>query len=44
MAEPKCRGCGHAQSRHVNGTGLCLVNSCRLCLIFQIGGLADGDH
>lgn len=34
-AAPKCLGCGHAKTNHVNGRGPCLVRSCRLCLIYQ---------
>jgi hypothetical protein len=30
-----CLGCGHAKRNHAGGTGLCLVSSCRLCLIFR---------
>lgn len=30
-----CLGCGHAENNHIQGVGLCLVKSCRLCLIFR---------
>jgi hypothetical protein len=30
----RCQGCGHAKRNHVEGRGLCLVKSCRLCLAF----------
>ena len=33
-AQPKCY-CGHAQRNHINGEGLCLVRSCKLCLIYR---------
>jgi hypothetical protein len=39
QAPGKCLGCGHARRNHVNGTGLCLVRSCTLCLIFR-----EADH
>jgi hypothetical protein len=29
-----CLGCGHAEHNHMDG-GLCLVASCRLCLIYR---------
>jgi hypothetical protein len=32
---PPCLGCGHAKRNHVKGTGLCLVKSCKLCLIYR---------
>ena len=31
---PPCAGCGHARRNHLNGTGLCIVRSCRMCLIY----------
>lgn len=34
MAPTPCGGCGHAKRNHLNGNGLCLVRSCRLCLIY----------
>ena len=34
---PKCY-CGHAKRNHINGRGLCLVRSCRLCLIYAAPG------
>lgn len=30
-----CAGCGHSKRRHIDGAGLCLVASCRLCLIYR---------
>jgi hypothetical protein len=30
-----CLGCGHARRNHIGGVGLCLVKSCRLCLIYR---------
>ncbi len=30
-----CLGCGHAKRHHVNGTGLCLVYPCHMCLIYR---------
>lgn len=45
---PACLGCGHAKRNHINGSGLCLVKSCRLCLIYrsrqESGWDADADR
>ena len=30
-----CAGCGHAKRNHLQGVGLCIVRSCRLCLIYR---------
>lgn len=38
-----CGGCGHAQRNHVNNSGLCLVESCRLCLVYMIGAAAEAN-
>lgn len=27
--------CGHSKRNHIQGEGLCLVKSCRLCLIYR---------
>jgi hypothetical protein len=32
---PPCIGCGHSGTRHIDGVGLCLVKSCRLCLVYR---------
>lgn len=32
--------CGHSQRHHVDGHGLCLVKSCRLCLIYRARGVS----
>ena len=35
LTQGPCIGCGHAQRNHLQGVGLCVVKSCRICLIYR---------